>query len=514
MQFIEPILIDDGKKGRFTKIDENGGTFEKEESKDVIHRPIKRVWSSLQIYLGDVTIPANRFQEQPFICKYIRQSYDEARAKYQNWSNWDFVKPGQQKFSNVNPYWWRLNKLENDEVEEIHYIDPWNDEYMIILNGVLMFNEPAPCPYRITNDRRYNFVMSTLKEMGCDYAYGKPLTASAKTLQGLNSESIRLLIEKFRQGIKPAMGTSGKRILSKDIYSAGSITYGLKQNQLFPINPNQQSGITSGEFNFYQLIEQKTEEFIGAGNINQGVQGGGVPTATEVVNAQKQFIKNLGLAVLALTEAKQEATFLRIYNIFENFTSPVKKEINPLTKEIRSIYKRFTINNATLSNGKTGTKIVQFTDQPLAQEDKERIREFEQGEEMAGRNIRIRTINTKMLNSIPMILDINVEPKERDGSSLEKVLYTEKLNQAAQLSQLLGERLDPTTWKENFSFIYKMKKPFLEDPNAGASAEVDQQGQELLGEIDKLKQTRVGDQMLEGQMEGTTKPSINTVGQQ
>ena len=488
------------------------GSIKKEKRKPVtFHRARKRLLTSLQVFLGDMNIPAWRFQEQPYILKYVRRTYDEAKTQYGSWENWDKVVKG-GSFAN-SPWGYRMYKIDNEEVEEIHYLDPSKDEYQIMINGVLMFNEPAPLFYTVTEDRRYPMTMKVLKGMGSDFAYGKPLTASAKTLQGLNSETIRLLIRKFRQAIEPPMVSKGRKIYSKDIWTAGAVTYGLSASDFEVLNKTNQ-GITNSEFSLYDLIEKKTEEFIGASNTAQGMKEGGSTTATEIVNQQRQFIKQLGLSVLALMAAKRDATYLRIYNLLENFVNPIERQLDSTTNELIDIYDKFTIMDAQFENGKKGKKIVQFVDKPVTDEEMSQVYQYEQDQEAKGNPTRIRFINAKMLQEIPSFWYVTVAPRERDGSALSKVMFSDKLKQAVDIMTVTQRPINADKVIDEYEFTWQIKDMFKKTApvDQAASPEAKAQGDNLLAQIDALGGGEMGSQMMEGQDGGqTNKPSMNTM---
>lgn len=492
-----------------------GGLIKKEARKPVtFHRARKRLLTNLQVFLGDMNIPARRFQEQPYILKYVRRTYDEAATVYGDWANWKSVVKGGSL--SASPFGYRMYKINGEEVEELHYLDPSKDEYQIMINGVLMFDEPAPLFYEVTEDRRYPMTMTILKETGEDCAYGKPLTASAKTLQGLNSEVIRLLIRKFRQAIEPPMVTKSRKIYSKDIWTAGAVTYGVSANDFEILTKNNQ-GVTNSEFDIYKLIEQKTEEFIGTPNSAQGVSESGNQTATEIINQQKQFIKQLGLSVLAMMTAKRDCTYLRIYNLLENFVDPVNREYDKSTDALIDIYDKFTSMDAQFEDGKRGKKIVQFTDKPLSRTELEQVYQYEQREELAGRPVRVRFINVKALCSIPTFWYVTVAPRERDGSALSKVMFTDKLKQAVDIMAVTKRPINDDKIIDEYEYTWQIKDMFKKTApvNQPASPEAAEQSENLMAKIKALEssgQSMMGDQMQEGEMAGqTNRPSVNTM---
>src|SRR5258708_22189216 len=216
-----------------------------------VRRCEKRVLSGLQVFLGDISLPAWRFNDQPYLIKYERMLYAEAETIYKEFENFKkHVKPGSYNAYTIggnNIY--RKDTLSNNEVEILHYMDYPNNEYQILIQGVPMFDVGEKLPWEYEG---YNITMTVLKPMAIDFAYGKPLTASAKTLQALDNETIRNLIRKFRQAIEPPIGVKSGRVYPRDIWSPGAMTQGIGDKDFsFLIN---HQGVTPSELQVYELI--------------------------------------------------------------------------------------------------------------------------------------------------------------------------------------------------------------------------------------------------------------------
>lgn len=476
----------------------------------VVHRPIKRLVSGLQIYLGDDSIPAWDFQKQPFILKYTRRKWDTTKDIYQKWENWKFVQQGMPKKTD-QPFGYRMNTLQADEVEEIVYMDPHKNEFMIILNGVMMFNKAVACPWTITTDRKYMMEMIILKSISNDYAYGRPLTSSSKMIQSLNDETIRLLIRKMRQAISPPVGTKSKKVFSKDIWAAGAITQGIKKDDISILNP-ENKGVTGSEFNMLDLFNKIITESIGTPNTAQGLEQKGDQTATEIINQQQRFAKNLGQALLSLMYAKEQMTYQRIYNLMDNFMKPIKRELDPFSDKVNNIFRKFTIENAQFENGRRGTKIVQLMDRDLKDEEKRSIFDFEQDREAKGELMRVRILNTKKISAFSIFFKVVVNQKERDGGALEKVMFKDKLEQGLLISKVTGRPINGDEVSQDFEHLWKTRNFFQKIPVAGG-ANQSPEAQRLRQGIEGLEggQTKVGDQMEEFAASGVNKPSLNTI---
>jgi len=478
------------------------------------HKARKRLISGLRIYLGDMFVPARNFQtDQPYICVYAQRSYTATKQIYGKWSRWQFVKPGRNTDEN-SPMYYRMEDVSEHLVEEIRIIDPVNNEYYVILNGVPMMEESTPLWYDVLPDRRYTISMTTIKEVDSEFAYGKSPVSSAKMFQALTEEGIRNMIIKWRQSFAPALGVNSDNahLISKDIFTAGAVTQGLKQDDVFLINP-ENKGVTNSEFNMYELINKETEKFMGVGDLAAGIAPSGEQTASEIQTLQANAVKNLGHIVAAYMRAKRDAPYLRIYNLLENFVKPTSRYVNPVSNVIQSVYEKFTVNEAVFSDGKRGKKIVQFTDRNMTDFEKDAVFGFEMQEENAGRPIRFRTINIKELAKINVFWHVVVNQQRAEGSALDRIMFQDQLNQAVALSEVTGRKISDAKPIEEFAQRWQAPGWFQE---AGAEQTQAPEGAEdLANEIEQTKKrTQVGSQMTEGARGPMQRPSLTETAKQ
>jgi hypothetical protein len=484
--------------------------IEQKYKNTAILRAEKRLVSGLRVYLGDINIPARRFQTQPYIALYTRRNYTEARTIYGDFERFKYIKPGHSSLKD-NPFGYRMNTLQDREVEEIHIIDPVNNEYDVIINGVPMMEEPTPCPWAITPDRCYNMIQITIKPLDTDFAYGKAPVNSAKFLQGFKDESIRLLIEKFRQAVKPPVGIKSGRILSKDIWTAGTMTQGITKEMISPLTDHD--GVTQSEYNMIDFIERETKEYIGAGSLATTMPTKGEQTATEVQQLQTNSIKNLGLIVAAFMRAKRDCAYLRIYNIADNFVAPRKRKYDPLSQQVQNVFSRFTINDTIFPNGKKGKKIVQFTDKPLTSDEKIGMYQYEKREEQLGRYVKIKAINTELLSSIPLFWCVTVNPQPRDGSQLQKVLFKDLLTQGVGIEQA-SQGQKKVNWEkatEKFERVWETKDFFQKEAPQQQAPQPTPEQEGLLKDITDFERTEQGSQMTEVLRRPNQAPSVNRI---
>lgn len=496
-----------------------GKTFGKKMVKTQTLR--KRIVPGLNVFLGDITIPAYLFQTQPYIIKYSRMALHTAQELYGDLPNFKYVKPGMaiddDGDTKDTPTNFRLGSLKEDEVEVICYESAPDDEYQLIINGIMMFVPGTPLPWDYAG---YNMIMVTLKSMARNFAYGKPPVASAKTLQALDNETIRNLIYKFRQALKPPVAIDmPKNVYSRDIWDPSAVTFGLKKDKIQKLIDHD--GITASEFQMYNLINDKITEFIGVSNTMQAIPAGSRTSATEIMTMQKQAMKMIGLAVAALMRMKRDCAYLRLYSVLDNYTKPksYKARQNGDQTEVDEVYRQFTVNNSMFEDGRQGRKIIRFMDRNLSEEERDAVYQTEMQEEEAGQPTRLRFINAKKLRSIPFEWYCVVNSQERKGSALDKAMFQDQLSQALFIEKASqGQKRinwDSTTTK--FERTWEAQDMFQRQaPNSLGTSQVMSEDEkanfeEMTGEFDSL-QNDDSRKMVQGMEDfATQKPSVNSM---
>lgn len=405
-------------------------------NKYTIKRTEKRLIPGRKIYLGDMSIPAYRFNEQPFVIEYDKTNWDMTHAMFSDNENWEFVRKGSKlnitlEYDSQGYAEWLMNDIEDDQVEIVRYYSYPDDEYQVYVNGIPMKDVDAALPWEWEG---YNISMTVVKSTAGDWAYGKPPIASAKTLQALENETIRNFVFKMRQGLQPPLGTQGKKIFGKQIWDPGAMTQGVSKGTFEKLIDH--SGVTQADMAMFQLINSITEEFTGVSRSAQGLDSPGEKTATQAVKDLEQSLKMMGQIIAAVLRMRISVTYLRVYNILENHTKALGRKIDPLTKKTVNKYMNFTISDTDLGSGVRGTKKIIFQDRDLTERENEDIFEEEEREKKRGRNVRFRSLNIKKLRNFPLVFYVTALEKERPGSAVDKLMQTEKINQVATIEKL------------------------------------------------------------------------------
>lgn len=329
----------------------------------VFEGPDRALMYSPNVYLGDIT--QFSMDDQPYIFTIEQVHYDMAKSLYGNWENWKYVKPGMPPnratlASNatggrtIYDGKFRLTTLKDDQVEIIKYQDQTRDEFMIMINGVMMLPPGFPLS-AVVPGGRYNVTKQILYPINPQFAYGKGFVASGDIyeLSRLIDEMLRLFVMKTRKGITPAYINTSGRVISKRVLQPGNISMGIPVNALQPIASNETQGVTSAEFQIYEELVARIDSST-VSPIFQG-QIGAHMTATEVLQLQQAAKLSLGIIVAACTALEIKLGYLRLPNILANWFIPTG-EIK-IGDTFQKTY-RNTTRNAAIANVGNGTRRV------------------------------------------------------------------------------------------------------------------------------------------------------------
>ena len=205
------------------------------------------------VYLGDVKQFFMR--KQPYVVIKDVITYDEAKACYEDYDRFQFVpkvlvKTGDDETERD----WTMCDLVDGYVEVVKFYDKWANEYMLMLNGVMMFPVGFPLTY-ISPSGEYPVAKGDIEPISEFFAYSKSYPAKTKVDQALLDDIMRTLTLKMRQLLKPTMVNNTNRVLSDKIFDPGTIIDNVNPNQLTPLFPSI-NGISAGEFQVFQLIKQ------------------------------------------------------------------------------------------------------------------------------------------------------------------------------------------------------------------------------------------------------------------
>jgi len=432
--------------------------------KKLYERAESRVIEGVKVYLGNIREFFIGNQPYLFTAEYMH--YDDAKTIFGNWERWKYVprklksekEEEHQDGSGTYDYDWAIQRPEEDWVEVLIYQDKPRNEYMIMLNGVMMM--PISFPLQaISPSAEYTLAKGDVSPMAFNFAYSKSIPADTKVDQGVLDEMLRMIILKTQQSFMPPIANRSNKILSSKIFLPGTIINDIDSSKVQPLLSNQSQGVTGSEFQAYQfikgIVDNKTVSPAFSGQSESGDQ-----TATEVIQLKKQQMMKLGLTIWGVISLERQLSWLRCYNLKENLPKVKGNKKDGDGKAI-DVFPSFTINNIPLSSGQQGTKIIEFnpekvnsiTDAELAKEEKYLSE--------PGRPVEKVYYHPEEFRNLKAHFYITVNPKEKESDEINRALFVQNIQDAANIFGMESLNLEYLKQrfaehaKEDFGLFFK-----------------------------------------------------------
>lgn len=409
--------------------------------------PSRSILYGPNVYLGNITEYYVENQPYIFIAEY--RDYEYAKSIYGKFHNWKYVKPGNYStiintdtsnntgtVRTIYENKWRLEDVTDNQVEIIKYQDKPNNEFQVIINGVLML--PIGFPLEAVSPRgEYNIAKQINKIINPFFAYGKGFVSygGVKQLSSLLDEMFRLAVLKTRKSFQPPYINISNKVISSKVLSPGRISMGIPPNSLQAIGQEGQ-GVTQSEFNLINKIQLQIDENTVSKSFT-GQQSRSGTTATEIIEMKKQAELTLGLIVTTTSLLESKLAYLRLWNILENWFIPTGTKVG-VVNGVRTIVNKFrnTTRQANIDGEGMGERSIvpvgTLQEMPTPTE----IMTLEEVEQKKkGFPVRKIFLNPEGLKDAVKTWYIEINPSQTKSSSFDKLMFREYLNDIASLAQ-------------------------------------------------------------------------------
>lgn len=437
-------------KGKFTgKLDIEWDT----KIKKAFAKPSRNIIPGINVYLGDIT--KYDCSDQPFVFTVDAMPYSEAELIFGTWDRWHNVPSKKVSFedSDVSQYInWRISDVEDNYVEIVRYQDKWENEFAVIINGVLVTPTGLPLPWGY---EEYNIAQQNLEPIHAKFAYGKSLTFRIRNKVAIYDEMMRLGVLKTQKSFSPPRYNISGRIVSSRIFMPGKISHGIPPNTLPPIE-GENAGITVPELNMITQIQESIDNETTSPTF-QGQQAKGNPTATEIIELQRQAKQMLGLTIFSVSMLEWKLEWLRLQNLLKNWFNPQDSVVDEMRDEIRAKYREVSVNRPIEGEGMGMRMVIPTKDVPTdpnAIMQAEDIMSKEQG-----MPVRFIFLDPDEIKSSKLCWQIVITPREKRTSETQKLMFRAEMADAQMFGSLLniqhlGERF-ASVWGENPNKLFK-----------------------------------------------------------
>jgi len=405
-----------------------GVQWEEEEVVDYICE--RRLYSNLEIYPGNIR--EFELNKQPYMARRIIMDYTEASTIFGNWNNWQYVVPGNSSVmedgSDTLPYNnFRMYELQENQVEVIYYEDLPNGEYNILINGVMMLPAKFGMPWGWPG---YSFIKQVLDPINNEFYYGRSLMAELRFATEVLDRILQMLINKTHQSIKPPSANNTGKLLSPRIFDPGQMVTGVDANRIQNLINHQ--GVTSSEFAMYQELKNT----IDMNSVNPVFQGQNPQntnqTATLTLTMQQQAQQAMALPLASVALMEEKADYLRLYNVLDNWTSPIDERLDPTKKKLIKKYRSVNVGKANVG-GRVGNLKVDMMDEIPTQEERQKYSYEQLTKEMRATSPakEVRLI-LPILKNLKYRFFLSCVPSEKPSDNLNKILFREMMSQGFQ----------------------------------------------------------------------------------
>ena len=466
--------------------------------------PKRRILSLLSVYLGDLRLYDHEKQPYIFTLKIINRS--AAEQIYGSWERWKFVSRDKKSFSGLHyeqmvENAWRLSgDIDKNQVEVIKYQDKPNNEFQIILNGIPMLPMGYPFPW---GHGEYSLVQQNLEPIRFDFAYGKSFIFKNKNLVVIFDEMMKLAVLKTQKSFAPPYLNLSGRVISKSIFMPGKITRGIGANELVPISDKETQGVTSGEFNIVQEIMRSIDSNTASQTFTGAREAGAKPTATQIIELQRQARIMMGILVLAATLLEKKLASKRLMIILEKWFNPIDTQVDEARTTLKNRY-RIVSRQRIIEQEGPGVRLTVPTEE-LPTSEQIMAKEDEMKEKI-GMPVRILALNPKVLQSAKLTWVITINPKEKKSSEMSKLMFSAMIADAMNL----GLKLNPDWLEEKFASVWEEDPSKMfergEGPEGGMpETEAPGQSAERSPTAPQIKAPRVG---VEGKQPSPAAPGL------
>lgn len=429
--------------------------------KKAFARPSRNIIPGVNVYLGDITKYGNT-TEQPYIFTVDSMPYDEAKTIFGEWDRWENVpKKYKPDPNDINK--WRLLEIRENYCEIIRYQDKWNNEFAVKINGVLMTPVGLPLPWGYED---YNIAQQNLEPIHSKFAYGKSLVFRIRHKVAILDEMMRLGVLKTQKSFVPPKFNLSGRVVSSRTFMPGKINHGIDPRLIFNADDKEVQGITNAELAMISSMKESIDAETTSPTF-QGQVSGQDPTATEIIEMQRQAKQMLGLTIFAVSMLEWKLEWLRLQNLLKNWFNPEDKVVDDMRNELRNKYREVSVPRGIDGEG-MGMRMVIPTDQPIPSPygimHAEDIVSKEQG-----MPVRFIFLKPEEIKNSKICWQIVIRPRERKTSEAEKLMFR------AEMADSIALQPDINYMRERFASVWgeNPKKMF---PNPIQTGQVDAQG--------------------------------------
>lgn len=416
-------------------------------------------------------VPINEFYPESIWVHDISQVKRAFRVKvmtlqgfkdsYKGFKNADTVQPAGYYKGETNFEWGITENVRDQEVMVVEFYDEIADKLCIYGNGTEIYYGPMPW-----NHKKLPFWLAIFEPIHHQLLYGKSLPDKLMGMQDVDNALFNAMLDQLTIGLNSPIFTTGETDDMSDGYlELGKMYHGEQGSTMNKLNLGT---VDPTNFNMLSLIKKGMEETSISAQA-QGVATGGRKTMYEVQQLQEGALSLASLFLQIMESCYSQKYWLRMYNIIQYYSMPSSVESG------KPQFKFIVLENRKLTNGKTGKKMIQITDElpDDAKNQLTEIAETESGKEFNPLESTIEPIiiTRDWLMNHEMDLEISIVPnssiKESEAQRKNKsIAFFDRASQDPMFDPIKTRKIFAEALDQDEDLV-KEQEPQQQDPMAG-----------------------------------------------
>ena len=339
---------------------ETGKIVTKKETRLIFDNCFQQVVPLEDFYIANPYEPD--LQKQPFVCWRQITTYLEAKRDWGKYSDWEYVKAGSYTLMG-DPTTFYRNKvytdLSLDQVEVVRYYSRKNNKFVVMVNGVIMYN--GAIPFR---DGKYPFAKYIFEPFENAFFWGSHFPNKIMGLQDEINTQINMMNDKQAASLLPyGLSSDVDDLIEDDVLQPNKIR---KVGDISKWKFDTLPGVSAGEITMFQTIMNLAEEDAGdvQGAGNAVTPRGGKLPVRQVMMKQQEAMQKLTFSMNFMEDGERDRTELRLGHILQFYSVyKVQKITGKKDEDLKQMMSRdIRIDNVKLPDGRNGTKLIRLID--------------------------------------------------------------------------------------------------------------------------------------------------------
>jgi hypothetical protein len=308
-----------------------------------------------------IWVNANEFKRKIHRCfRSQEMTYRMFMDEFGKYPDAKRVRPAGNYKSEAGFAWGIPASVNQENVHVLRFYDEHRDRYRVWGNGTELITGPSPW-----NHKRLPFWLAVTEPLHQQFLFGKSLPDKLMGMQDINNAIFNAILDQLFLALNSPVFTDSDFDVDEGYLEPGKLIKGDPGSKFELL---KMGNVDPTSFQVLSLIKRSMEESSVSAQA-QGVATGGRKTKYEVQQLQEGALNLAGLALQLMERAMSQKYLLRMYNILQYYAMPSNKGG-------KKQFKFLTVPETKLTNGRTGTKLIQIVGSKASMPNKKEMMEL------------------------------------------------------------------------------------------------------------------------------------------